>query len=800
MTGTLATLRSTMQIQEQDISTNLDPNPLGNLPAPSAQQKGATPSTGFPSLERLVRIGSSIADQALFVGGTFLANVVLARTQTKEEYGLFTLSYSVFTFLSALHNAAVLEPCTVYGSGRYRQRFAQYLRLMARSNVFVCVFLTAFLLLICLSTFVIAPHFVPRSLFGLGLTVGFLLSGIFLRRMFYLLGKPILAAASSLTYFLTVVVGLWFAVKIHALNSFSVFLILALGWIAAIVAVAARLPLWNVADTFLDFEPDYWREHWKYARWVLVTAFVVQCTTQGYYWVVAGFLSVKDVADLRAMYLVVGPVDQLFIAISYLLIPMLASRYARGKTHDWFSLWRSYALATLAVTLLFAFCVRGLGKPVMHLLYAGKFDGLAPLLFLLALLPVFMGVGNTLANALASMEKPKLVFWGYVSGGAATFTVGIPLVIRFGLPGAVYGMLASGTAYTSVLAIAFVFSLYRTLWRHAPGTPLVAIEPVVSSSAFSAGPASRLSGCVVRPSKLAPIALFAYSRAEHTRKTVDSLRANAFAKESHLFVFADGARKEGDAEAVSELRAFARTIEGFKSVTLVEREKNLGLSRSIIVGVTQLCEEYGRAIIVEDDVLTAADFLTLINAGLDHYESDRTVFSVSGFNYPVDVPESYPYDVFFARRFPCWGWGTWKDRWQTADWSVSDYSKFIADREQRERFNQGGEDLTPMLTMHMTGKADTWDTVWGYTHFRQNAFSVLPVLSRTYNIGLDGSGVHCQRAPFRQTQLPTESKTAFHFPDRVALDDHFAAEIHRLHRRSVSTRIARYVFARLRLR
>jgi len=54
------------------------------------------------SFLRVRQAAFSIADQAFFVGGTFLANVILARTQTKEEYGMFVLSYSVFTFLTGL--------------------------------------------------------------------------------------------------------------------------------------------------------------------------------------------------------------------------------------------------------------------------------------------------------------------------------------------------------------------------------------------------------------------------------------------------------------------------------------------------------------------------------------------------------------------------------------------------------------------------------------------------------------------------------------------------------------------------
>ena len=88
--------------------------------------------SALPAASRLLPVGYSFADQALAVGASFLANVMLARIQTKEQYGMFALSYSIFTFLTGLHNSAIVEPFTVYGSGRYRNRFSEYLRLMVR--------------------------------------------------------------------------------------------------------------------------------------------------------------------------------------------------------------------------------------------------------------------------------------------------------------------------------------------------------------------------------------------------------------------------------------------------------------------------------------------------------------------------------------------------------------------------------------------------------------------------------------------------------------------------------------------
>src|SRR5437660_9779472 len=111
------------------------------------------------------------------------------------------------------------------------------------------------------------------------------------------------------------------------------------------------------------------------------------------------------------------------------------------------SLWKRYAGAMVAITLLFALAVRLFGTAAMHVLYAGKFDGLAPLLFLLALVPLWTCIANTFSDAIRAAERPRLVFYAYVSSAIATFVVGLPLVIHLGLRGAVYGMSFSGATF-----------------------------------------------------------------------------------------------------------------------------------------------------------------------------------------------------------------------------------------------------------------------------------------------------------------------------------------------------------------
>jgi O-antigen/teichoic acid export membrane protein len=410
---------------------------------------------------RIRQIGFSIADQGFSVGGMFLVNIALARTQTKEEYGIFALSYSLFTFLSGLHNAAVLEAYTIYGSGRYHKQFPSYSQLFWRTNVILCLGLSVSLTLIWSVLALATRTLASKTLLGMALMCGFLLAAAFIRRTFYIRRRPDLAARFSLVFFLTCLIALWFLIRTCALNGFYAFVIAALGWMVASLFVFRELPLSKKVKTFIEIEPQYWTEHWNYSRWVLATALVFQLTTQGYYWVTAGFISVRDVGRLRAIYNLVTPVDQIFVAMSLLILPMMSHRNASQRVDGVVSLWRKYCGGVLVVTLIFAGLVNLIGKWAMHVLYAGKFDEIADLLEILVFLPVIMGIGNTINDALKALEKPRFVFFAYLCSGTTTFIVGIPLVIHYGLRGAVYGLLLSGVAYTMALTAGLLSSVYQ---------------------------------------------------------------------------------------------------------------------------------------------------------------------------------------------------------------------------------------------------------------------------------------------------------------------------------------------------
>ena len=69
--------------------------------------------------------------------------------------------------------------------------------------------------------------------------------------------------------------------------------------------------------------------------------------------------------------------------------------------------------------------------------------------------------------------------------------------------------------------------------------------------------------------------------------------------------------------------------------------------------MTEIFRKYERQIVLEDDLLTAPDFLTFMNDLLSQYEQETKIFSVSAFHFAVRTPEGYGYDsvLFPSQQF-----------------------------------------------------------------------------------------------------------------------------------------------------
>lgn len=265
--------------------------------------------------------------------------------------------------------------------------------------------------------------------------------------------------------------------------------------------------------------------------------------------------------------------------------------------------------------------------------------------------------------------------------------------------------------------------------------------------------------------KPAPIALFVYRRPGHTREVVQNLTKNPMASSSHLHVFSDAASDRSYENDVAEVRSYIRNIRGFKSVSIVERKKNLGLAGSIIDGVSRLCRDHGRVIVLEDDIIVSPYFLDYMNAALEHYASEEKVMHISGYMFPVREPDRLP-QTFFYRGASCWGWATWARAWELFEPDAANLLKRILESRRERDFDiLDTMHYTRMLHEQMKGEVDSWAIRWYASIFLRDGLCLHPARSLTRNIGHDGSGTHCDLSHIYDT--PVAQGSVRIFPDVI---------------------------------
>lgn len=212
------------------------------------------------------------------------------------------------------------------------------------------------------------------------------------------------------------------------------------------------------------------------------------------------------------------------------------------------------------------------------------------------------------------------------------------------------------------------------------------------------------------------------------------------AADSRLFVFSDAARTPKRLPAVELVRDYIRTIGGFSAVTVIEQSWNLGLAESIIDGVTDLTKEFGRVIVIEDDLVVSPFFLQFMNDGLNVYADDERVASVQGYMFPVG--KSLP-ETFFLKDPGCWGWGTWERAWRLFEKDGSRLRREINQRGLKHAFDYDGHyDYSGMLDDQIKGRNSSWAVRWYASVFLENRLTLHPGRSLVQNIGKDGSGTH----------------------------------------------------------
>lgn len=266
----------------------------------------------------------------------------------------------------------------------------------------------------------------------------------------------------------------------------------------------------------------------------------------------------------------------------------------------------------------------------------------------------------------------------------------------------------------------------------------------------------------------APIVISVYDRVEHLQKCIESLKHNPWSQHSDLFIVSDAAHTESHVARINKVREFIGQIKGFNRVVPFNRKTNLGSFLSVKDAIDAVISDYGKLIFLEDDNIVAPNFLSFLNDGLAFYQNDPSVFSISGYNYPVTIPTSYQHDVYKWQGFTAWGVGLWADRWQAVSWNYAGFDEMTASRKRE--LDRIAEHLYRYISYDIAHDRLIIDTVISYWLFVNSQCSIFPVISKVRNTGSDGTGEHSSVTDL-YLQQPMDSGLPYHFVHDLQPDE-----------------------------
>ncbi len=268
---------------------------------------------------------------------------------------------------------------------------------------------------------------------------------------------------------------------------------------------------------------------------------------------------------------------------------------------------------------------------------------------------------------------------------------------------------------------------------------------------------------MIKKTDLAPIGIPVFNRIEHTKLLFNSLLQNELVEESEIYIFCDLEKNTNDKESVLEVRKYVESLSGFKSKQIILRDYNYGLADNTIDGVNHIFKIHEKLIWVEDDKELSPYFLKYMNQGLNYYEAQKKIMSISGYCFPTDNKNTNDSAVI-TRLMVCWTWATWKDRWLYFDRNISIMNKF--NRSMKYQFNFENTNLFwRQLVGNKTGRAKTWAIFWYASIFINNGLCVCPIEPLAIDTGSDGSGTNIEKTDIFKNEL--SNKDNFIFPSVI---------------------------------
>lgn len=246
-------------------------------------------------------------------------------------------------------------------------------------------------------------------------------------------------------------------------------------------------------------------------------------------------------------------------------------------------------------------------------------------------------------------------------------------------------------------------------------------------------------------SKAIPILIPTLNRIEHLRKCISSLQKNRFIDRVSLIIGVDYPPSMEYVQSNKEILEYVNTIEGFGSKEIIIRERNYGVLGNYFELVKYASKKYEYFIFSEDDVIYSPNFIEYILKGISIIDKSNNALAVCA--HSSGLYSSLTNNAIMSRTFCAWGYAMRCSDFIcllnsviTIDFAKDVLSNFYLSLKV---LHNNPEAL--MMLMDEESSNDLYEDVSlsVFSYLFPSYYYIVPTISKAYNIGLDGSGVHC---------------------------------------------------------
>jgi hypothetical protein len=250
------------------------------------------------------------------------------------------------------------------------------------------------------------------------------------------------------------------------------------------------------------------------------------------------------------------------------------------------------------------------------------------------------------------------------------------------------------------------------------------------------------------------VLVMAYSRDFLVKELLENIPSNR-----KLYIHLDGPTST-NVQAIARTRsAIDKFINDRRStqqeIFLKTNEHNLGPKAAFTSAISWAFNSSAELVVLEEDVRFSSQFFEYMDWCLKEFKNNSRISQINGFS-PINIPILKNH-IFETQNSYCWGWGTWKDRWDDNDMEIASKLSSLGDLDafKELEIGEGYLRLWNDRISRLRNGFDTWDYQWNLSTLNRGRFAICPAFSLVANVGF-GQDATNTRVPKKYMREPNE--------------------------------------------